>query len=66
MPKAKLDLKSLSDQDLKDKLSEEALRMKKITFSHAVTPIENPMQIRFMRREIARIQTELRRREQGF
>lgn len=66
MPKAKLDLKSLSDQDLKDKLSEEALRMKKITFSHAVTPIENPMQIRFMRRELARIQTELRRRELGF
>ncbi|RPE09651.1 50S ribosomal protein L29 [Chitinophaga lutea] len=66
MPKAKLDLKSLSDQDLKEKLSEESLRLKKITFSHAVTPIENPMSIRFMRREIARIQTELRRRALGF
>lgn len=66
MPKAKLDLKSLSDQDLKDKLSEESLRLKKITFSHAVTPIENPMSIRFMRREIARIQTEIRRRALGF
>ena len=66
MPKAKLDLKGLSDQDLKDKLSEEQVRLKKITFSHAVTPIENPMSIRFMRREIARIQTELRRRELGF
>ncbi|MGN7721286.1 50S ribosomal protein L29 [Chitinophaga sp. 22620] len=67
MPKAaKLDLKSLSDQDLKEKLSEEALRLKKITFSHAVTPIENPMSIRFMRREIARIQTEIRRRALGF
>ncbi|MGX5819392.1 50S ribosomal protein L29 [Chitinophaga lutea] len=66
MPKAKLDLKSLSDQDLKDKLSEESLRLKKVTFSHAVTPIENPMSIRFMRREIARIQTELRRRALGF
>ena len=66
MPKAKLDLKGLSDQDLKDKLSEEALRLKKITFSHAVTPIENPMQIRFMRRELARIQTDLRKRELGF
>lgn len=66
MPKAKLDLKSLSDQDLKDKLSEESLRLKKISFSHAVTPIENPMSIRFMRREIARIQTEIRRRALGF
>ena len=66
MPKAKLDLKGLNDQDLKDKLSEEQLRLKKITFSHAVTPIENPMSIRFMRSEIARIQTELRKRELGF
>ena len=66
MPKAKLDLKSLSEQDLKDKLSEETLRLKKVQFSHAVTPIENPMSIRFMRREIARIQTELRRRALGF
>lgn len=66
MPKAKLDLKGLSDQDLKEKLSEEQVRLKKITFSHAVTPIENPMSIRFMRREIARMQTELRKRELGF
>jgi len=66
MPKAKLDLKGLSDQDLKDKLSEEQVRLKKITFSHAVTPIENPMSIRYMRREVARIQTELRRRALGF
>lgn len=66
MPKAKQDLKGLSDQDLKDRLSEESLRLKKVSFSHAVTPIENPMTIRFMRREIARIQTEIRRRELGF
>lgn len=66
MPKAKLDLKGLTDQDLKEKLSEEQVRLKKITFSHAVTPIENPMSIRYMRREIARMQTELRKRELGF
>ena len=66
MPKAILDLKGLSEQDLKDKLSEEKLRLKKVTFSHAVTPIENPMSIRFIRRDIARIQTELRRRALGF
>ncbi|SIO11875.1 50S ribosomal protein L29 [Chitinophaga niabensis] len=66
MPKAILDLKGLTEQDLKDKLSEEKLRLKKVTFSHAVTPIENPMSIRFIRRDIARIQTELRRRALGF
>jgi large subunit ribosomal protein L29 len=37
MAKVKLDLKGLSEQDLKDKISEEQLRLKKITFSHAIT-----------------------------
>ncbi|WP_217604215.1 50S ribosomal protein L29 [Chitinophaga sp. GbtcB8] len=64
--KVKLDLKSLSQQDLKDKITEEQLRLKKITFSHAITPIENPMSIRSLRREIARMKTELHKRELGF
>jgi len=66
MAKVKLDLKTLSEQDLKDKISEEQLRLKKITFSHAITPIENPMSIRSLRREIARMKTELHKRELGF
>jgi large subunit ribosomal protein L29 len=65
MAKDKLDLKGLSDQDLREKLSEEQLRLKKITFSHAITPIENPMSIRSLRRQIAQLKTELRKRELG-
>jgi large subunit ribosomal protein L29 len=65
MAKDKLDLKGLSDQELKEKLSEEQLRLKKITFSHAITPIENPMSIRSLRRQIAQLKTELRKRELG-
>ena len=66
MAKEKLDLKGLSEQDLKEKISEEQLRLKKITFSHAITPIENPMSIRALRRQIAQLKTELRKRELGF
>lgn len=66
MVKEKLDLKTLSDQELKDKISEEQLRLKKITFSHAITPIENPMSIRSLRRQIAQLKTEQRKRELGF
>lgn len=66
MAQVKVDLKSLSEQDLKDKLAEEQLRLKKLTFGHAISPIENPMSIRLLRREIARIKTELRKRELGF
>ncbi|ATL47435.1 50S ribosomal protein L29 [Chitinophaga caeni] len=66
MATAKLDLKSLSDEELKEKISDDQLRLKKVIFSHAITPIENPMSIRAMRRDIARLKTELRRRELGF
>ena len=66
MAKEKLDLKGLSDQDLREKISEEQLRLKKITFSHAITPIENPMSIRALRRQIAQLKTEQRKRELGF
>jgi large subunit ribosomal protein L29 len=31
--------------------------------NHAVTPLENPMQIKFTRRTVARLKTELRNRE---
>jgi large subunit ribosomal protein L29 len=66
MVKEKLDLKGLSEQDLRAKISEEVLRLKKMTFSHAITPIENPMSIRALRRQIAQLKTELRKRELGF
>ena len=66
MAKDKLDLKGLSDQDLREKISEEQLRLKKITFSHAITPIENPMSIRSLRRQIAQLKTEQRKRTLGF
>ncbi|MBV7533539.1 large subunit ribosomal protein L29 [Chitinophaga jiangningensis] len=66
MAKEKLDLKGLSEQELKEKISAEQLRLKKMTFGHAITPIENPMSIRSVRRDIARMNTELRKRQLGF
>lgn len=65
MAQAKLDVKSLNDQDLKDKLQDETVRLKKMSFGHAITPIENPMSIRLLRRDIARLKTELHRRATG-
>ncbi|SFV29106.1 50S ribosomal protein L29 [Thermoflavifilum thermophilum] len=63
MAKTKIDLKALSDQDLEQKIAEETLHLKRLKFSHAISPLENPMSIRQTRREIARLKTELRRRQ---
>lgn len=60
------DFRSMGEQELLTKIEETSLRLKKMTFSHAITPIENPMAIRSTRREIAQLQTELRRKQLGF
>jgi large subunit ribosomal protein L29 len=60
------DLRSLDDQALTGRIGEEEVRLKKTKFGHAVNPIENPLSIRQMRRTIARMKTEQRRRALGF
>jgi len=56
-------LQGLSDSDLKARLEEDKQRLKKVEFAHAISPLENPMTIRGLRRDIARVQTELNRRK---
>lgn len=58
--------RNMSEKDLANNISETALRLKKMEFSHAITPINNPMSIRTTRREIAQMQTELNRKKLGF
>lgn len=55
-------LTSLSDADIKAKISEDEMRLKKMQFAHAITPLENPMSIRDLRRDISRLKTELKKR----
>ena len=48
--------------ELHDLLITERERLVKMKMSHAVSPIENPMQIKFARKTVARIMTEISRR----
>ena len=59
-------LKSLNEADLKAKISEDELRMKKLSFAHAISPLENPQSIRSLRRDIARLKTALKKVQAGF
>ncbi|PSJ76902.1 50S ribosomal protein L29 [Sphingobacteriales bacterium UPWRP_1] len=63
--KVKINLKDLSTEELMEKVGEEKLRLQKLRFSHAVSPLENPNVLKKVRREIARVHTELRAREIG-
>lgn len=53
----------LSTPDMVERLKEEQERLTKMKLSHAVSPLENPQSIKEQRRTIARLKTELRRRE---
>lgn len=55
-------LTSLSDGDIKAKIVEDELRLKKMHFAHAITPLENPMSIRALRKDISRLKTEIKKR----
>jgi large subunit ribosomal protein L29 len=50
----------MSEQDLRAKLEEDKLRLKKLEFAHTISPLENPMTIRGLRKDIARLHTELK------
>ncbi len=58
-------LKTMTDKDLEGRIKEDELRIKKLKFAHAVSPLENPMTIRGVRKDLARTKTELRKKQLG-
>jgi large subunit ribosomal protein L29 len=61
--KLQQDLTQLSTDDLRVKIKEEKTALAKMKFGHAISPVENPLKMRYNKREIARMITELRKRE---
>ena len=55
-------LTGMNEQDLSARIKEDELRLKKLQFAHGISPLENPMSIRSLRKEIARMKSELKRR----
>ena len=60
----KADIINLSAGDLENKLAELRADFNKMKLSHSISPIDNPIQIRDMRRTIARLETELTLKQQ--
>lgn len=53
------ELKKLSDQDLISKVTVERERLSKLVLTNAIAELENPVQIRYQRKFIARLLTEV-------
>lgn len=56
------DYRNWDDAALDNNIADEEMRMKKLQFSHAVNPIENPLSIRALRRRLAQLKTEQNKR----
>jgi len=54
---------ALSTEELNAKISEETKNLTKLKFAHAVSAIENPARITVLRKDIARLNTELTKRK---
>ena len=57
------DLTQLGTNDLREKIKDEKAALAKMKFNHSISPVENPLKMRHNRKEIARMMTELRKRE---
>ncbi len=60
--KAKL-IADLTQAEVAEKLQIEVENYNKMKLNHAVTPLENPVKLRFQRKFIARLKTDLQKRE---
>ncbi|MGC6421912.1 MAG: 50S ribosomal protein L29 [Flavobacteriaceae bacterium] len=52
-------IRNLSLADLQDKLDEVQKEYDSLQMNHAISPLENPIQLRFVRRTIARLKTAI-------
>ena len=57
------EIKELSVEELKEKMGEFKKQHADLKIAHSVTPLENPLQIRKARRNVAQLATELTKRD---
>ncbi len=58
------EVKEFSVAELQEELGKSRKAYSDLQMAHAVSPLENPIQLRAVRRTIARLATELNQREQ--
>ncbi|GJM32750.1 MAG: hypothetical protein DHS20C18_17510 [Saprospiraceae bacterium] len=58
-----LELQDYSATDLESELEATIVQYQKLKFDHAIKGLDNPLDLREIRRDIARLKSEIRRRE---
>ncbi|MDX1683690.1 MAG: 50S ribosomal protein L29 [Saprospiraceae bacterium] len=59
-----IELQEMSVEDLTAELAETQRQYQKLKFDHAIKGLDNPLTLRGIRKDIARLKTEINRRAQ--
>ena len=57
------EIKEMSTGDLVERVNAEMVNYNQVVLNHSISPLDNPVQIKHLRRTIARMKSELRQRE---
>ena len=57
------EIRELNNQEVLERIEAEQANLTRLRMNHAVSPLDNPNQIIFTRRLVARLKTEMRMRE---
>ncbi|HOG19578.1 MAG TPA: 50S ribosomal protein L29 [Salinivirgaceae bacterium] len=57
------EVRELTDKDLRERIVDLKSTLTQLRINHAVSPLDNPLQINLLRKDIARLITELKQRE---
>ncbi len=56
-------IRELSTPELKERLDEERIQLSRLKLNHAISPLENPNKIKVYRRTVARLTSEVTKRQ---
>jgi large subunit ribosomal protein L29 len=57
------EIKELTTKELEERIDTERAHLTRLKLNHAVSPLDNPLKIKEARKNVARMKTELRKRE---
>jgi len=57
------EIKELNNKEIQERMEVETSHLDRLKLNHSISPLDNPLQIKEVRRTVARLATELRQRE---
>ncbi len=57
------EIREFTTKEIEERVDAESTMLAKLSMNHAVSPLDNPQKLKVIRRDVARMKTELRKRQ---